>query len=208
MSKYKILSLVVFLGVSPVLAQDGDPERGAAHYVLCQACHGAEGEGVQALNGPGLAGQHGWYLRRQLQHFKTGVRGAHANDTYGQQMVPMAAVLPDEQAIADVVAYIEQFEHVAATRTDQEGKAEQGKQYFTTCIACHGASGEGSEVLNTPRLAGQHDWYLIRQLANFKAGIRGAHANDTYGQQMAPMASILPDEQAIKDVVAFIQSLK
>ena len=203
-----ILSIIVLSWATPVLAQPGNPENGGQYYATCQACHGAKGEGSQALNGPSLAGQHGWYLKRQLQNYKAGVRGAHAEDTYGQQMVPMAALLPDEQAIDDVVAYIAQFELTAAARTEQSGNADQGKTHFMTCVACHGAKGEGSEALNAPRLAGQHDWYLIRQLSNFKAGVRGAHANDTYGQQMVPMASILADEQAIKDVVAFIQSLQ
>jgi cytochrome c oxidase subunit 2 len=199
---------VLFAG--PAVAQGiaGNPENGQALYAPCVACHGANGEGNQALHAPRLAGQYGWYLKRQLEHFKSGVRGAHVDDVYGQQMAPMASVLPDDQAVKDVVAFIAQLESAAPAPTVQGGNAEQGKAHYMTCAACHGAGGEGNEALNAPRLAGQHDWYLIRQLANFKASVRGAHADDVYGQQMAPMASVLSDDQAVKDVVAFIQSLK
>lgn len=62
--------------------------------------------------------------------------------------------------------------------------------------------------MNAPRLAGREAWYLIRQLQNFKAGIRGSHPDDVYGRQMAPMAQILADAQAIEDVAAYLSSLK
>jgi len=56
-------------------------------------------------------------------------------------------------------------------------------------------------------LAGQSDWYLVRQLENYRAGVRGHVAADTYGQQMRAAAAVLPDAQAVKDVVAYINTL-
>ena len=50
--------------------------------------------------------------------------------------------------------------------------------------------------------------HLVRQLKNFKSGIRGNHENDTFGRQMRPMAMLLKDEKAVIDVAAFIASLK
>ena len=76
---------------------------------MCAACHGAQGEGNPALNAPKLAGQGDWYLKRQLQYFKSGARGAHEKDTFGKMMAPMAATLADEAAIDNVVAYIKTF---------------------------------------------------------------------------------------------------
>ena len=52
------------------------------------------------------------------------------------------------------------------------------------------------------------DWYLVTQLKNFKHGIRGTHPEDGYGPQMALMAAILPDDQAIDDLVTYINTLK
>ena len=89
------------------------------------------------------------------------------------------------------------------------GNPEEGKQYFAVCQSCHGEQGGGKQEPGAPRIAGQHDWYLIRQLQNFKADIRGVHENDTFGQSMRSMAYMaLPDEQAIKDVVAYIKTLE
>ena len=58
-----------------------------------------------------------------------------------------------------------------------------------------------------PRLAGQNDWYLVRQIENYKKGLRGYHASDTFGRQMAPMVATLSDDAAIRNVVAYINSL-
>ena len=62
-------------------------------------------------------------------------------------------------------------------------------------------------MLNAPSLLGQHDWYHVAQLNKFKDGIRGANPQDITGSQMRPMAMTLVNEQAVKDVVAYIQSL-
>lgn len=87
------------------------------------------------------------------------------------------------------------------------GDPEKGKQFYATCGACHGQKGEGMQALNAPALAGQESWYIIRQLENFKKGIRGSDPKDTFGMQMAPMAQILPDAQAMEDVAAYIETL-
>jgi cytochrome c oxidase subunit 2 len=65
----------------------------------------------------------------------------------------------------------------------------------------------GIEAANAPRLAGSSDWYLERQLQNFKSGARGAHPQDYYGYQMGLLGITLRDEQAIKDVIAYINTL-
>lgn len=87
------------------------------------------------------------------------------------------------------------------------GDAERGKTLYATCGACHGANGEGLEALNAPRLAGQEEWYVVRQLENFKNGVRGNNPKDTYGMQMAPMAQTLVDAQSMQDVAAYIRTL-
>jgi cytochrome c553 len=45
-------------------------------------------------------------------------------------------------------------------------------------------------------------------MQNFKSGARGTNSSDIYGLQMAPMAQLLQDEQAIADVAAYLASLK
>jgi len=51
------------------------------------------------------------------------------------------------------------------------------------------------------------DWYLVTQLKNYRQGIRGSHPKDMYGNQMALMAAILADDQAINDLVSHTNSL-
>ena len=82
----------------------------------------------------------------------------------------------------------------------------KGQRLYATCAACHGSDGRGIQAMNAPRLAGMSDWYLVTQLKNFKQGIRGAHPKDMYGPQMASMAAILTDDQAINDLVAYINT--
>lgn len=83
----------------------GDPKTGAATYVTCAACHGAKGEGNQTLNAPRLTGLPSWYIKRQLENYKEGIRGADTKDSYGMQMRPMAMTVPPEQT-DNLIAYI------------------------------------------------------------------------------------------------------
>jgi cytochrome c oxidase subunit II len=84
---------------------NGDVARGREQYALCGACHGAQGEGMEPLNAPKLAGQDDWYVVAQLEGFKQGLRGTHPDDTFGQQMRSIAALL-DTEKMLDVAAYI------------------------------------------------------------------------------------------------------
>jgi cytochrome c oxidase subunit II len=95
----------------------------------------------------------------------------------------------------------------AQSRTQAGGDAAAGKPLYAVCTACHGAEGEGNPALNAPKLSGQGDWYLRRQLKNFKIGARGTHDKDVFGKMMAPMAATLADDAAINNVVAYIKTL-
>ena len=185
----------------------GDASAGQAAYQVCAACHGADGQGSADLHAPKLAGQDSWYLKRQLQHYKGGVRGTHADDAYGQQMAPMAATLVDEAAIDNVVAYIQTLPDSPAPAT-VVGDAGRGEEIYTTCGTCHGTAGQGVWSVSAPRQAGMNDWYLVQQLQNFRRDIRGAHPQDGFGKQMASMAKILNSDQAVNDVVAYINTLR
>ena len=183
-----------------------DAVAGQVLYPVCGACHGAQGEGNEILNAPKLAGQHGWYLKRQLKNFQLGLRGSNASDTFGAQMAPMAAVLVDDAAIDNVVAYITSLEETESPSTIS-GDVVRGEEIFVTCKSCHGAEGQGIWALNAPRLNGTNDWYIVRQLKNYKQGIRGSHPQDLYGKQMTLMMVVLRDDQAINDLVAYINTL-
>ena len=122
-------------------------------------------------------------------------------------MGPMANTLVDEAAVENVIAHIQTFPDVPPTKT-VVGDIENGKDIYNTCAVCHGQQGEGYAFMNAPRQAGLDDWYLVTQLKNFRSGARGAHSGDAYGMQMNMMAAILNTDQAINDVVAYINTLE
>jgi cytochrome c oxidase subunit 2 len=72
----------------------------------CAVCHGVAGQGNETLGSPRLTDLPDWYMERQLLYFRDGLRGADPGDTFGLQMAIFAKTLADEQAMADVVAYI------------------------------------------------------------------------------------------------------
>ena len=200
-----------WLDKQPTFAQartrvPGDVALGKAAYATCAACHGANGEGNLALNAPKLTGQGAWYIERQLHLFKQGARGTHEKDVYGKMMAPMAATLVDDAAVASVAAYIASLPDTTVATTIK-GDVESGRRRYATCAACHGADGAGIAATNAPRLKGMNDWYLATQLKNFRDGVRGHHAQDIYGGQMALVAGMLGNDAAVGDILAHINML-
>jgi cytochrome c oxidase subunit II len=184
----------------------GDVTAGQALYVTCSACHGPKAQGNPALNAPKLSKQAPWYLATQLQNFKQGIRGSSDRDVYAKVMIPMAATLADDTAIRNVVAYIDSLPDDSPPAT-LVGDPARGKSIYATCAECHGAAGQGVWSTHAPRLAHMSDWYLARQLQNFRQGIRGTHPEDFYGAEMSLMAKVLPDDQAVNDLLAYIHTL-
>lgn len=52
------------------------------------------------------------------------------------------------------------------------GNAAAGKNKAAICAGCHGADGNGGADPTWPKLAGQHENYLLGQLQAFKSGTR------------------------------------
>lgn len=50
--------------------------------------------------------------------------------------------------------------------------AQQGGPGISACVSCHGARGEGQAASGFPRLAGQPQAYLVKQLQAFAEGTR------------------------------------
>ena len=87
------------------------------------------------------------------------------------------------------------------------GDPVRGQALYGPCVGCHGLRGEGNpETFGSP-LVYISDWYLLEQLKKFKLGIRGADPRDPVAIMMRPMALTLTDEQAMKDIVAYLSTL-
>jgi cytochrome c oxidase subunit 2 len=148
-----------------------------------------------------------WYLRSQLRAFKQGLRGTHPLDLIGMEMQPQASAL-SAAAIDQAVELVASTPVRPSTVEHRiRGDRDRGAELYATCAACHGPKAQGSKVLNAPKLAGQSDWYLVRQLEKYAAGARGYAEQDTAGQQMRTAAAVLQDVTDMHDVVTYINSL-
>lgn len=198
------LLIITFLGLpAALLAADDGREPYDDRY--CTTCHGTDGKGNEGVQAPRLAGMEPWYLRRQLENFRAGIRGTHPEDIEGIAMQPMAAKLGNE-SIEDIVDWVSSWPYEPAEITIS-GDESVGRQLYTSCATCHGDQAQGNEALGAPALAGQNDWYLVTQLKNFMAGYRGYHPDDIYGQQMRTMVQTLGDDSGIVNVVSYINTL-
>lgn len=73
------------------------------------------------------------------------------------------------------------FAEAAMPAAAAAGDADRGAKVAAQCVACHGAQGL-SVVPNFPKLAGQGEKYLVKQLKDMKAGARN----------VPEMAAIMP----------------
>jgi cytochrome c553 len=89
---------------------------------------------------------------------------------------PPTPATPTSSTAADVTPAPEAAPAPMAELTDahgaaQPGDAKAGASKAAACAACHGADGNASDP-QYPKLAGQHERYIARQLALFKSGER------------------------------------
>lgn len=74
--------------------------------------------------------------------------------------------------------------------------AQSGEEYFAiNCVACHGQQGN-SLAATFPKLAGQNEKYLVKQMNDFKSGAR------VNALMAAPMASLQGD--MIEEVAKYL----
>lgn len=104
-------------------------------------------------------------------------------------------------ALAAVVA---SFAVMASTA--QAGDAAAGKAKSAVCAACHGADGNSATPM-WPKLAGQNEAYLLKQLKEFKKGMETQGAEGRYEPSMSPMAAPL-SETDMADLAAYFASQK
>jgi cytochrome c oxidase subunit 2 len=208
--KRTLLAVLASCAMSGAFAADDAGGIAAASpaspdYSFCTVCHGAQGNGNRAINAPKIAGIEPWYLKHQLTQFRAGARGTKPSDVPGMEMQPVGMQL-DDASIDAVAAYVATFKPKSPAVT-VHGDAKRGRARYASCSGCHGARGEGNTALKAPALAGQTDWYLVTQIERFRAGERGFAPEDVQGNQMRAAAVVLPDSNAVNDVVAYINAL-
>lgn len=78
------------------------------------------------------------------------------------------------------------------------GDAEAGKTKILTCTACHGADGNATLMPAYPKLGGQGEKYLFKQMQDIKTGVRPV-------VEMTGMLDALSD-QDMQDIAAWYSS--
>jgi len=118
-------------------------------------------------------------------------------------LVPLRAFF----AVSDTFAFQLVFVSLSFALASQ-AFAVDGKAIFAgTCIACHGAKGEGNPKIGAPNIAGMDAVYITRQLTNFSTGMRGAAPNDTYGAQMRGAVQVLKSDADRQSIAAFVAAM-
>lgn len=155
----------------PIQSRTGDPIAGKGKSLLCQGCHGEDGNSL-ATPVPKLAGQNAAYISKQVHNFQAGTRTHRI-------MNDLATTVNDDDLI-DIAAYF-------ASRNKMKGDGSAGNRIgkdlfingdasrmIVACVNCHGTGGKGLEPNPSmiPVIGGQHKDYLHRQLINFRNGDR------------------------------------
>lgn len=174
---------------------------------LCASCHGANGMGNLELESPRLAGQGRNYLEEQLTAFAQGRRGTHPDDLNGQIMAASSMILDDATitGLADHYASLEGPKPMSPPlQTGKTGDASDTDLYAAHCASCHGASGEGADVLYVPNLTLLDASYLRRQIKAYQKGWRGGPNASTRSKGMRQLAYQLTSQEEIDEVIQYL----
>jgi len=181
--------------------------KGKALYAKnCLACHGKQGQGLETIGAPQIAGQEDWYLTFQINDFHSDLRGINPKDQPGNTMRSIVkTALRNEHDVKAIVDYVSKLTPQKQAST-LKGDLEKGKTLFATCIGCHGPTGLGNPLMKAPKLSGLNDWYIQRQLKNYKTGLRGGNLKDPM-RNMMPMIMTPLSEKDILDLSSYIPTL-
>lgn len=138
-------------------------EEGRIKAQVCIGCHGADGNSPIPTV-PSLAGQPRQFLVQALYMFREGRR-------VNEQMTPFVGKLSNTD-LNDLAAFFGAQKMAAPQRETPQARVAQGKAITQqqNCVACHTANLTGQQQI--PRLAGQHQAYLLDQLKQFRASKR------------------------------------
>lgn len=143
---------------------------------LCSICHGPGGTTSSELF-PHLASEPAPYFINQMKAFRDKSR---ADENARRFMWGISSRLTDDE-IQQLATFYESQPAVHLQKISDQAKYDAGKEVFLNghpdkgvpaCLVCHGEKGEGMET--TPRLGGQNEAYLTRQLKVFYGNERPA----------------------------------
>lgn len=80
------------------------------------------------------------------------------------------------------------------------GDTANGEKLYKKCAACHGPQGQGNKSQAAPRIAGQHDWYIVSSIETFLSGKRP-------NPKMLPFIKGL-SKKDIEDLAAYVSKMQ
>lgn len=174
----------------------GDPVAGKVKSLICQACHGADGNPVTA-DCPKLAGQYAAYIQKEIRDFQIGSR----RDPI---MTEIAARLTNEQDLLDISAYFASQKQMIGDVRMFDAAGQRRFVAGNGCQTCHGVNGKGLAPNNAhaPVIGGQHKRYLVKQLKDFRSAARNNESTGIMGM----VAAMMSDEQ-IDEVTTYESGL-
>ncbi|MDM8561675.1 c-type cytochrome [Candidatus Parabeggiatoa sp. HSG14] len=179
------------LGLAFTAHAVGNVAAGKVKAAQCIACHGIDGNSEMPQY-PKLAGQHEYYLVQSMKAYI-------AEKRHDPIMSPMAKELKEaDNDINDLAAYF--ASQPANTCTNKPITVTNKTSKAKICFECHKADGN-SEKPFFPKIAGQHEAYLIKSMKAYKEGTR-------LDKQMSQIALLFEDENDIVDLATYFSSQK
>jgi cytochrome c553 len=176
----------------------GSVETGATKAIVCQACHGANGNSTNP-EWPSLAGVGADYIAEQLKNFKEGKRT-------NPVMMPIAMPLSAGD-MADLGAYFDSLTNTGLEADPSYWQAGEklyrggdSARAIPACMACHG---HGNEPAKFPALRGQQSVYVMKQLNDYASGARPTGPN---GIMQTIAKRLSPDD--IRNLASYLQGLR
>ena len=147
--------------IDQVMAKKPSLAHGQEIFPQCARCHGPDGGGQVNGSVPRIAGQHFSVIVRQIIEFRSGKHW----DMRMEDIAKDHRLLAGAQDIADVAAYVSSLDGAGRRGIGRGDFTERGETiYRAQCASCHGPAGEGDGRKGIPRIAGQHEGYLLRQM--------------------------------------------
>jgi len=173
---YRIWMSLGMIGLIATSTAFAEEKGGKIDRQLCSVCHGQGGTTSSELF-PQLAGQPAPYFIAQMKAFRDKSR----SELNAQRFMWGVSSWLSEDDIQQLAAFYESQPPVHLGNISDQAKYDLGKDIFINghltkgvppCKACHGEKGEGKKT--TPRLGGQNETYLMRQLKVFYGNERPA----------------------------------
>jgi len=199
------MAALAFASALPT-AMAADATAGQEKSIVCQGCHGPDGNSL-GPTWPNLAAQHAGYIEKQVIHFQDGKR---QDPTMSSMVYGLS-----KQDIADIAAYFssQALQTTASETADAGVDLVLGKKIYKggntyngvpACAGCHGPNGVGNAPALFPRIAGQKIDYLVKALNDFRSGARANDPNEI----MRNIAAKLSDREitAVANYVANLEA--